>query len=349
MVREITFNNSIINDASSCYVIAEIGNNHQGDVNNAKKLIQAAKSSGASAVKFQRRDNKELFTSEMFDSPYAGPQSFAPTYGEHRDKLELSDNDFEEIYKYSKKIDIDFFVTPFDLKSADFLNELGLESYKIASGDLTNFPLIEKVANFQKPMIISTGASDFSEVEKTFNFAKNINHRIILLQCTSIYPAKPITINLNVIKTFRDKFVDTVIGYSGHDSGISIPIAAYSLGARVIEKHFTLDRTQKGTDHQFSLTPELLEELVTELENVKLSLGDGNKKLLSEEKLARFKMGKKIISSKDLIKGTKLTIEDLLFKSPGDGIPPSEIDKVLGKKITKDYLYEENIKFEDLE
>ena len=117
----------------------------------------------------------------------------------------------------------------------------------------------------------------------------------------------------------------------------------------MIEKHFTLDRTQKGTDHQFSLTPELLEELVTELENVKLSLGDGNKKLLSEEKLARFKMGKKIISSRDLSKGTKLTIEDLLFKSPGDGIPPSEIDKVLGKKITKDYLYEENIKFEDLE
>ena len=348
MAREITFNNSIINDNSSCYVIAEIGNNHQGDVNNAKKLIEAAKTSGASAVKFQRRDNKELFTTEMFESPYVGIQSFAPTYGEHRNKLELSDNDFEEIFNYSKKIGIDFFVTPFDLKSADFLKELGLESYKIASGDLTNFPLIEKVANFQKPMIISTGASDFWEVEKTLNFAKNINPKIILLQCTSIYPAKPITINLNVIKTFRDAFTETVVGYSGHDSGISIPIAAYSLGARVIEKHFTLDRSQKGTDHQFSLTPALLKNLVDELENVRLSLGDGKKKLLSEEKLARFKMGKKIIASKKLSKGTVLTMDNLLFKSPGDGVPPSELDKVLGKTITKEYSFEENIKLEDL-
>ncbi len=348
MGREITFNNTIINDESSCYVIAEIGNNHQGDLNNAKKLIEDAKSSGASAVKFQRRDNKELFTSEMFDSPYVGPQSFASTYGEHRDKLELSDNDFDEIYNYSKKIGIDFFVTPFDLKSADFLNELGLESYKIASGDLTNFPLIEKVAKFQKPMIISTGASDFWEVEKTLNYAKNINPRIILLQCTSIYPAKPITINLNVINTYREKFSDTVIGYSGHDSGITIPVAAYALGARVIEKHFTLDRTQKGTDHQFSLTPDLLKSLVTELENVRLSLGDSEKKLLSEEKLARFKMGKKIIASENLSKGTILSMENLQFKSPGDGIPPSELENILGKKITKDYIFEENIKYEDL-
>ena len=348
MAREITFNNSIINDNSSCYVIAEIGNNHQGDVNNAKKLIEEAKNSGASAVKFQRRDNKELFTTEMFESPYVGPQSFASTYGEHRDKLELSDNDFEEIFKYSKKVDIDFFVTPFDMKSADFLNELGLDSYKIASGDLTNFPLIEKVANFQKPMIISTGASDFWEVEKTLNFAKNINPNIILLQCTSIYPAKPITINLNVINTFRKEFPETVIGYSGHDSGISIPIAAYSLGARVIEKHFTLDRSQKGTDHQFSLTAILLKSLIDELENVRLSFGDGKKKLLSEEKLARFKMGKKIIASKKLPKGTVIKIDDLLFKSPGDGVPPSEIDKVIGKTTTKDYSFEENIKLEDL-
>lgn len=349
MAREITFNNTIINDDSSCYVIAEIGNNHQGDLNNAKKLIEEAKSSGASAVKFQRRDNKELFTSEMFDSPYVGPQSFASTYGEHRDKLELSDNDFEEIHNYSKQIGIDFFVTPFDLKSADFLNELGLESYKIASGDLTNFPLIEKVAKFQKPMIISTGASNFWEVKKTLNYAKNINPRIILLQCTSIYPAKPITINLNVISTYRENFSDTVIGYSGHDSGISIPVAAYALGARVIEKHFTLDRTQKGTDHQFSLTPKLLKSLVTDLENVRLSLGDKEKKLLSEEKLARFKMGKKIIASKNLSKGTVLSLDNLQFKSPGDGIPPSELENVIGKKITKDYIFEENIKFEDLD
>ena len=209
-------------------------------------------------------------------------------------------------------------------------------------------PLFNGDAGIVRTLIISTGASDFWEVEKTLNFAKNINPKIILLQCTSIYPAKPITINLNVIKTFRKEFSETVIGYSGHDSGISIPIAAYSIGARVIEKHFTLDRSQKGTDHQFSLTPTLLKNLVDELENVRLSFGDGKKKLLSEEKLARFKMGKKIIASKKLTKGTVITMDDLLFKSPGDGVPPSELDMVLGKTITKDYSFEENIKLEDL-
>ena len=154
---------------------------------------------------------------------------------------------------------------------------------------------------------------------------------------------------MNVISTYRENFSDTVIGYSGHDSGISIPVAAYALGARVIEKHFTLDRTQKGTDHQFSLTPKLLKSLVTDLENVRLSLGDKEKKLLSEEKLARFKMGKKIIASKNLPKGTVLSLDNLQFKSPGDGIPPSELENVIGKKITKDYIFEENIKFEDLD
>ena len=349
MAREIIFNKTLVNDEARCYVIAEIGNNHQGNLDNAKEMIISAKESGASAVKFQKRDNKELFTSEMFNSSYVGPQSFASTYGEHRDKLELSDNDFEELFKFSEKKDISFFATPFDLKSADFLNEMGLNCFKIASGDLTTFPLIEKVAKFEKPMIISTGAADFWEVKKTFDFVIDINPNVVIMLCTSIYPAKPITINLNVISTYRDEFPSTVIGYSGHDSGISIPVAAYALGARFIEKHFTLDRSQKGTDHQFSLTPKLLKELIDELENVRLSLGDPEKKLLSEEKLARFKMGKKIVANKDLTKGSIINLDDLSFKSPGDGISPNELEKVLGKKITKDYKLDETLQIEDIE
>ena len=349
MDREIIFNKNLVNDASKCYVIAEIGNNHQGDLENAKKMVIAAHESGASAVKFQKRDNKELFTSEMFKSSYVGPQSFASTYGEHRDKLELSDHDFESIFKFCKDEGITFFATPFDLKSAGFLNELNLPCYKIASGDLTNSPLIEMVASFKKPMIISTGASNFSEVEDAFSGALKINDQIVLMQCTSIYPAKPITINLNVIKTYREKFPKTVIGYSGHDSGTSIPVAAYALGARFIEKHFTLDRLQKGTDHQFSLTPTLLKTLVDDLEEIRLAMGDGEKKLLSEEKLARFKMGKKIVFSNYASKGTKIELKDLSFKSPGDGIPPNELSKVLGKVINKDYKIDEALDYKDLE
>ena len=226
---------------------------------------------------------------------------------------------------------------------------MGLSCFKIASGDLTTFPLIDKVAKFGKPMILSTGAADFWEVQKTFDFVIAMNPNVVIMQCTSIYPAKPITINLNVINTYRKKFPNTVIGYSGHDSGISIPIASYALGARFIEKHFTLDRSQKGTDHQFSLTPPLLKELVQELENVRLALGDGEKKLISEEKLARFKMAKKIVAKRDLSKGLIININDLSFKSPGDGIAPSELNKVIGKKLTKDYKFDETLHLEDIE
>ncbi|MBO83606.1 MAG: N-acetylneuraminate synthase [Actinobacteria bacterium] len=349
MTREIIFNNTLVNDASKCFVIAEIGNNHQGSLENAKKLVVAAQKSGASAVKFQKRNNKEIFTNEMFTSSYVGPQSFAATYGEHRDKLELSDDDFNKLFDFSKKQGITFFATPFDLRSADFLNDLGVPCFKVASGDLTNIPLIEKIAKFNKPMIISTGASDFWEVENTVKCATELNSQIILMQCTSIYPAKPATINLNVIRTYRKKFSNIVIGYSGHDAGITIPVAAYALGARFIEKHFTLDRTQKGTDHQFSLTPELMKYLVDELESVRLSLGDGNKVLLSEEKLARYKMGKKIVAKRKIKEGTYISLEDLEFKSPGDGIPPNQLESVLGKKITREYFKEETLELKDLE
>ncbi|MDP7194519.1 MAG: N-acetylneuraminate synthase family protein [Dehalococcoidia bacterium] len=349
MPREINLDNQIINDNSNCFVIAEIGNNHQGELENAKKLITLAKQSGVSAVKFQKRDNVNLFTEEMFNSPYTGPQSFGPTYGEHRMKLELSENDFKELIQYSKKEKITFFATPFDIKSAEFLHKLGTPAFKIASLDLNNLSLLKTVAEFNLPTIISTGATTLDQVKRTYDVVSGINNQIAIMQCTSEYPAKSIHINLNVIKKYRQEFPNAIIGYSGHDFGTSIPIAAFSMGARIIEKHFTNDKTLKGTDHQFSLTPNEMASLIKELHEVKLSLGDGEKIIYPEEQLSKFKMGKKLVASKKLNMGHIIQENDISIKSPGDGISPFEIDTILGKTIKKSLNKDSSFTIEHLE
>ena len=335
MPREIKIDGQVANDDTNCFVIAEIGQNHQGNLENAKELITLAKQSGVSAVKFQKRDNLNLFTKEMFDSPYTGPQSFGPTYGKHRMKLELSEDDFKELSKFSKKQKITFFATPFDIKSAEFLLSLGVPAFKIASLDLTNLSLLKTVAEFNLPTIISTGASTLDQVKRAYDSIVGINDKIAIMQCTSEYPAKSIHINLNMITSYRKEFPDSVIGYSGHDNGTSIPISAFSLGARIIEKHFTKDKTLKGTDHPFSLNPDEMKNLVKELHEVKLSLGDGKKIIYPEEQLSKFKMGKKLVASKILEKGHIITQRDISIKSPGDGMSPFEINSIIGKIITK--------------
>jgi len=349
MPREIKIDNQIINDDSNCFVIAEIGNNHQGKLENAKKLITLAKQSGVSAVKFQKRDNINLFTEEMFNSPYTGAQSFGPTYGEHRMHLELNENDFKELIQYSKKEKITFFATPFDIKSAEFLYKLGTPAFKIASLDLNNLNLLKTVAEFKLPTIISTGAATLDQVKRTYEVISAINNQIAIMQCTSEYPAKAIHINLNVIKKYREEFPNAVIGYSGHDFGTSIPIAAFSMGARIIEKHFTNDKTLKGTDHQFSLTPNEMTSLVNEIYEVKLSLGDGEKIIYPEEQLSKFKMGKKLVASSTLNAGHVIKENDISIKSPGDGMSPFEIDMILGKKIKKRLTKDSSFTIENLE
>ncbi len=334
MARELTVDGTRIHDGGECYVIAEIGHNHQGDLEQCKQMFDVAKQCGADAVKLQKRDNRALFTKAMYDSPYNHRNSYGATYGEHRDKLEFGRPEYEELIRHAKAIGITFFSTAFDIPSADFLAELDMPAYKIASGDLINIPLLRHVAKIGKPMIISTGGAAMDDVVRAYRAIMPINPQLCILQCTSGYPAEFEELNLRVIQTFRERFPDVVIGLSSHDNGIAMAPVAYVMGAGVVEKHFTLNRAAKGTDHAFSLTPEGLHRMVRDLRRAHQALGDGVKRSYESEKSPLYKMQKKLVAARDLPAGHVLTADDIAMKSPGDGLPPYEFDNILGMRLT---------------
>ena len=222
------------------FVIAEIGHNHQGNINIAKKLISEAKLAGANAVKFQKRDNKNLYTKKFYNSVYDNPNSFGETYGKHREALELNKKQYKELIRFSKKIGIKLFATPFDFKSVDFLTELKMPFYKIASADLTNTPLQEYIAKKNKPIFLSTGGGNMLDVNRAVKNILKFNKKLSILHCTASYPAMIEDMNLNVISEYRKKFPNIKIGLSDHENGIDASTIAYMLGARVFDKHFTL-------------------------------------------------------------------------------------------------------------
>ncbi|MGH2837446.1 MAG: N-acetylneuraminate synthase family protein, partial [Thermoleophilaceae bacterium] len=240
--RTLTINGIEISDSSACYVIAEIGHNHGGSVETCKELFDEAKGCGAQAVKLQKRDNRSLYTREFFNKPYENENSYGATYGEHREALEFGKADYQELKVYAEEIGITFFATAFDVPSADFLAEVDMPAYKVASADLINTPLLKYVAQIGKPMIMSTGGSTLDDVRRAHEAVVEINPDIAILQCTAGYPAAWDELDLRVIETYRDLFPETVIGLSSHDNGITMPVVSYLLGGRIVEKHFTLNR-----------------------------------------------------------------------------------------------------------
>ncbi|MBI4669806.1 MAG: N-acetylneuraminate synthase family protein [Elusimicrobia bacterium] len=348
--RELKIGNFIINDESDCFVVAEIGHNHQGSIEQAKKLFDAAKEAGAQAVKLQKRHNKTLYTKALYNQPYDNENSFGPTYGLHREALEFNKEQYQELQKYAKRLGLVFFATAFDFKSADFLAELDMPVYKIASGDVTNVPLLKYVAKIQKPIILSTGAASLDDVRRAHEAIMPINRRLAILQCTAGYPAKWEELNLNVIENYKKSFPDIVIGFSAHDNGIAMPVAAYVLGARIIEKHFTLNRAMKGTDHAFSLEPVGLRKMIRDLKRVRVALGDGVKRPSDSEKPALIKMGKTLVAGRKLPKGAKLAGRDVAIKSPGAmGLAPYFLDQILGRRLSASLKEDEPILFKHLE
>ena len=346
MERKININGRVINDETDCYIIAEIGHNHQGDLQKAKEMFNVVKACGADAVKLQKRNNRKLFTKELFNKPYDNPNSFGETYGEHREYLEFGKKEYEELKKYAKDIEIDFFATAFDFESADFLAELNMPAFKIASGDLNNIPLLKHVAKIGKPMIASTGGATMEDVKRAYDAIMTINENLCILQCTAAYPVEHDMLNLNVISTYRKAFPKNVIGLSDHENGIAMAIAAFVLGARIFEKHFTLQHTWKGTDHAFSLEPIGFRKLVRDLKRLPKALGDGIKSVYEIEKKPIKKMGKSIVAARNLKKGMKVSMVDLSFKSPGGGLPPYELENLVGRKLKCDINEDEPIKFD---
>jgi N,N'-diacetyllegionaminate synthase len=328
------------------FIIAEAGVNHNGSVDIAKKLIDAACEAGADAVKFQTFKAENLVTK---NAPKAKYQKETTDNGSQFDmlkKLELSLEDHVILKKYCDKKNIIFLSTPFDFESVDLLEEVGIRYYKISSGDLTNIPLLEYIAKLQKPMIVSTGMANLGETEmavKTIN--KYMNKNLYLLHCTSNYPASYDDVNLNAMITLRNAF-KLPVGYSDHTVGIEIPIAAAALGAKIIEKHFTLDRRMKGPDHRASLEPDELKRMVGDIRNLERAFGDGIKRCNISEKNTKKVARKSIVAKTNLKKGQKLSFDNIAFKRPEIGIKPVYANVMIGKELTRNLDKDEIITFD---
>ena len=257
-MRELVVDGKVIARDGPAYVIAEIGNNHQGELEKAKALVHAAKECGVDAVKFQKRDNRILYTRSYYESPYDNENSYGSTYGEHREFLELPKSDWFELSRYSKEEGVAFVSAAFDEPSADLMADLDVDAFKFASGDLLNVPFLRYVADKGKPMFLSTGGGTLEDIDRAVEAILVRNEQLCVLHCTAAYPADVEDLNLSVISTLRERYPDLVIGLSDHHNGIAMAPVAFMLGARVFEKHFTLNHAWKGTDHAYSLMPCLL-------------------------------------------------------------------------------------------
>jgi sialic acid synthase len=331
------------------FVIAEVGHNHQGSVDLARKMFRAAKDAGADAVKLQKRCNRKLFVKSLYDQPYENENSFGATYGQHREALEFGREQYRDLKQYAEELDIILFATAFDRDSVDFLEDMDMPAYKIASGDLSNLPLLRYLAKTGKPLFLSTGGGTLTDIRRACDNILPTNPRLAVLHCTASYPAAIEDLNLAVIRTLLTEFPDNVIGLSDHENGIDAASIAYMLGARVFEKHFTLNRASKGTDHSFSLEPEGLRKLVRNLKRIPVMLGDGVKRRLPSEEKPLLKMSKSLVAARDLPAGHTLRDADIAAKSPGGGTPPSDMEMMLGRKLRRSLTEDAPILLKDVE
>ncbi len=315
-----------------CFIIAEAGVNHNGSLDMAYRLIDVAAASGADAVKFQ------TFKAEKLISPQASKAAYqlqTTDVGESQldmvKRLELSFDNFQKLYAYCQEKGVLFMSTPFDEESVDFLIDLGISVFKIPSGEITNLPFLAYVAGKGKPMIISTGMSYLGEVETAVQtIEKTDNHDIVLLQCVSNYPADPADVNLSAMQTMSKAF-NVPIGYSDHTLGIAVSLAAVALGSCVIEKHFTLDCSLPGPDHQASLEPQHLKNLVQSIRSVEASLGHGRKEPAKSEFNTATVARRSLIATQDIQAGTVLTEGMISIKRPGIGLPPAMRPYLIGR------------------
>lgn len=318
------------------FFIAEIGINHNGDMDTARKLIDAAHEAGADAVKFQKRTTTEILTREGREKPYTSPHAYAPTYGAHRDKLELSFDQHKELKEYAESKGVQFFASVWDHVSADDMERLGVDGYKIPSADLTNLPLLTHVAKKGKPVLISTGMNTPEEIDDAVRAILPHNNRLVIFHCLSLYPAPEDKLDMRYMDVLAAHYAPLPYGYSGHESDILPTLVAVSRGAQIIERHFTLDKTMKGSDHAASLEPKELTELIRMIRRIEKILGSSEKKMYDELKPLREKLAKSVATRVFIPKGTLITEEMLTVKGPGGGIAPRDLASLVGKTAQED-------------
>lgn len=346
-MRETKIGNKLIGKNQPSFIIAEAGVNHNASVEIAKKLVDVAKEVGADAVKFQTFKTGKVVTKNAKKAEYQIKNSGEESQYEMIKSLELSDDEFREIARYAKYKGLIFLSSPFDIESVDLLNEIGVPAFKIASGEITNFTLLEYIAKKQKPIIISTGMSTIGEVEEAINLIEKYNKNIVLMHCLTSYPAKKEHANLNVIKTLKCAFKKPV-GFSDHTLGIEMSVAAVAMGSCVIEKHFTIDKDLPGPDHKASLEPHEFAEMVNSIRNVEKGMGNGIKKPTDNEIKIKKLVRKSIVAKEDIPSGTILKEDMLDFKRPGTGIEPKNLKKLIGKELIKDVNKDTLIKWNQL-
>lgn len=346
-------------EEDAVFFIAEIGQNHQGDLNIAQKMIAEAKRVGCDCVKFQKSDLTFKFTKFALERPYKSENSWGSSYGEHKTFLEFSIEQYKFLQSYAHSIGILFTASAMDIKSLEVLESLDVPFIKIGSGDANNFPLLKKAANLEVPLIISTGMQSLDtikEIVKIMTDAKKRNYA--LMHCVSSYPTKPEDCNLRTITLLQDMFPSVSIGYSGHEVGINITSAAINLGARIVERHFTLDKNQKGSDHKCSLIPDEFGKLISRTRNgYKVELLDDEKsalkvvlkkEILNCELNCRMKLGKSLVYKRNIEKGSKIDEDDIIVKvTEPFGISAEYIYDVIGKILQKDAFEDCNVGYED--
>lgn len=338
-----------VGDNQPCFIIAEIGQNHQGDVEIAKQMIETCARAGADCVKFQKSTVLERFNKKCLERPYNTPQSWGKTYGEHKLYLEFSEDEYRQLKKCADDNNVLFSASAWDYKAVDFLVELGAPFIKVASVDAGNLKFIEYLAQKDIPLVISSGMQDMETMYRVYSTVKQYHSNFAFLQCTSAYPVLAENVNLSVIQTYQRSFPDVVIGYSGHESGTSISLAAVAMGARIVERHVTLDKSWKGSDHKASLDMQELASLVKEIRTIETSFGSPEKRLLSIEAPMKRKLGKSLVAVGNLSQGTILTESQMAVKNAEPcGIPPQDFEKVIGAKLKRSLEDDETIDENDV-
>ncbi len=333
-------------------IIAEAGVNHNGSLDIAKKLIDQAVEAGVDIIKFQTFKSEKLVSKSARQADYQKKNIGSSADDSQLNmlkKLELSEKDHEELIAYCQDKGIKFFSTAFDMDSIEYLHSLKIGLWKIPSGEITNYPYLKKIAQYGEPTILSTGMCELSDIESAINalLANGLRKKqITVLHCNTEYPTPYEDVNLRAMQEIKDKF-GVNIGYSDHTKGIEVPIAAVALGATVIEKHFTLDRTMPGPDHKASLEPAELKQMVSSIRHIESALGDGHKKVSDSERKNIAIARKSIIAACYIKQGEILTEENLTVKRPGTGISPMRWEEVLGTKAVKDYEEEDLIVLEN--
>jgi sialic acid synthase len=324
-----------VGNGQPCFVIAEGGVNHNGDPRLAEELVRIAARSAADAVKFQKRTIAELLTRAALERPYVNANSLGATYGEHRARLELTDADWIRLRDLATASGLEFIGSAWDHGSADLLDELQTPAIKTPSAVLTDLELLDYIARKGRPMIVSTGMSTLDEVDAAVECILRRTDQLILLQCTSAYPSEFGDINLRVMETYRTRY-GVLVGYSGHERGIAVTAAAATLGACVVERHFTRDRTLPGPDHAASLEPTGLEKLVRDIRHIETALGSAEKLIAPAEAPVRVRLGKSVVAARHIAAGEVVAADMLAAKSPGDGLAANYREQLIGRVAAVD-------------